>query len=721
MAADLDIERRKSNLNPEEIRQFINFLSQGKTNYYSRIGEIFKKYPVLGNPSDLDFLHLDRKTRYEIHAGRFQTLASLVRAGEVDPLAEYEFFYLLLISTRSPIIGLHFGMVMPALQKLMSTQQWQKWAPLCKNFSVIFAYAQTEVAHGTWLSKVETTAEFDKSSDEFVINSNGTTGYKYWPGYLGKSCSHALVMAQLIIHKHNYGPHLFVVPIRCVKTYKPLDGVDVGDMGPTYSFYDRDNGYVGFTNVRIPRDYMLMKYQTVDEKGNYNTVGNQKLMFAAMLKVRSDLVTFSAYLVSIGAVIATRYSIIRKQCELKPGHGEVTVIDYLTQQDKLFPAICLVFALQTCHRSIMVELEKVDQEVSEDNFSRVTDSHYLLSGIKAWSSTEALKCLSILRGACGGHGYSLSSGLPPLISEADAMCTYEGDNIVMHQQCARRLVRCYFSKSKGEKQTGFMQYLDRKDSSVHLKDQSQLMDLNLLLRAYEQRSRYVLTSACKNLKYHIECNNCSQEEAWINSSLQLVNTSKAHSHLYIVAHFIAALSTSKLSNELAQVIHKVCLLFCLIGIRDNLGEFLTCGFFDQEKVQVEMILSSILSLFNDLRPHMLKLAEAFSFPDFVLNSTLGHSDGRAYERLLEWSKQSILNDDEWKSDVFQKYIKPVLEATSNLWMQWLPAIAMISRINHAWYMKHYDSVLKYSYSMDEPSNASPFSGPNFTIFVRIFM
>ncbi len=45
------------------------------------------------------------------------------------------------------------------------------------------------------------------------------------------------------------------------------------------------------------------------------------------------------------------------------------------------------------------------------------------------------------RQCCGGHGYSLASGIPQVIQEADAGSTYEGDNVVMLLQTARYLLK----------------------------------------------------------------------------------------------------------------------------------------------------------------------------------------------------------------------------------------------------------------------------------------
>lgn len=66
-----------------------------------------------------------------------------------------------------------------------------------------------------------------------------------------------------------------------------------------------------------------------------------------------------------------------------------------------------------------------------------------------------------------GHGYSASSGLGQLITEADAGCTYEGDNIVLYLQAARYLLKC---AQKGESPHYKFKNEDKiKQSSLYLK------------------------------------------------------------------------------------------------------------------------------------------------------------------------------------------------------------------------------------------------------------
>lgn len=65
------------------------------------------------------------------------------------------------------------------------------------------------------------------------------------------------MMLIIIYVGKNYGVHPFLVPIRDMETRKPLPGITVGDIGPKVGVNTKDNGFVKFDNVRIPRDNML--------------------------------------------------------------------------------------------------------------------------------------------------------------------------------------------------------------------------------------------------------------------------------------------------------------------------------------------------------------------------------------------------------------------------------------------------------------------------------
>lgn len=51
----------------------------------------------------------------------------------------------------------------------------------------------------------------------------------------------------------------------------PMAGVKIGDCGKKIGCDNIDNGFIGFSNVRIPRDNLLDKLSEVTDKGEFKT------------------------------------------------------------------------------------------------------------------------------------------------------------------------------------------------------------------------------------------------------------------------------------------------------------------------------------------------------------------------------------------------------------------------------------------------------------------
>jgi hypothetical protein len=106
-----------------------------------------------------------------------------------------------------------------------------------------FAAAAVVQAHGSNIDGLETEAVYDAAGESFVLDSPSATATKWWAGNLGKSATHAIVMAQLMLPAADskqtatpklkrMGVHAFVVPLRDVATHRPLPGIELGDLGP---------------------------------------------------------------------------------------------------------------------------------------------------------------------------------------------------------------------------------------------------------------------------------------------------------------------------------------------------------------------------------------------------------------------------------------------------------------------------------------------------------
>ena len=133
-------------------------------------------------------------------------------------------------------IGLQHSMFLPTLEGQLTEEQKAHWLPLAKSYGIIGTYAQTEIAHGSFVRGLQTTATFDPSTDTFDVHTPSLSAIKWWPGNLGKTSNVIILMARLISGGKDYGIHPFIVPIRDLKTHQPLPGVTVGDLGPKFAY-----------------------------------------------------------------------------------------------------------------------------------------------------------------------------------------------------------------------------------------------------------------------------------------------------------------------------------------------------------------------------------------------------------------------------------------------------------------------------------------------------
>ena len=259
-------------------------------------------------------------------------------------------------------IGLHHSMFIPTLEGQLTEAQQATWLPLARSYAIIGTYAQTEIAHGSFVRGLQTTATFDEASDSFELHTPALSAIKWWPGNLGKTANVIILMARLLIKGKDFGIHPFIVPIRDLDTHQPLPGVTVGDLGPKYAYEMNDNGFLRLDHVRIPRTHMCMRFASLSPKGEYRPSINAKLSYGTMVFVRSWIVIEASRYLARALTVAVRYSAVRLQFpkEVDADEGEAAgagkrggkggvreeaqVLDYTTQQQQLFPLLATAFA-----------------------------------------------------------------------------------------------------------------------------------------------------------------------------------------------------------------------------------------------------------------------------------------------------------------------------------------------------------------------------------------
>ncbi|XP_077055234.1 peroxisomal acyl-coenzyme A oxidase 1 isoform X3 [Siphateles boraxobius] len=504
--------------------------------------------------SDPDFQHedlnfLSRSERYDAAVRKSaQMILKLREYGISDPDEIYSYKSCVHRGRPEPL-DLHLGMFLPTLLNQSSPEQLEAFFMPAWNLEIIGTYAQTEMGHGTHIRALETTATYDPSTQEFVLNSPTISSIKWWPGGLGKTSNHAIVLAQLYTQGKCHGLHAFITPIRSMKTHIPLPGVVVGDIGPKFGFDEVDNGYLKLENVRIPRENMLMKYAKL---------------------------------------------------------------------------------------------------------------HALSAGLKAFTTWAANAGIEVCRMSCGGHGYSRCSSLPDIYVTFTPTCTYEGENTVMMLQTARFLIKSYKQARAGQQLTGIVSYLNEPQNRIQSHSVSSrptvvsINDLASLVEAYKFRASKLVEMAAKNLQAELQ-HSKSNEDAWNNSSIDLVRASDAHCHYVVVKLFAAKLSEIG-DTTVHSVLSTLALLYALHGVAQNTGDFLQAGLLSVP--QLTQISQRLKDLLSELRPNAVALVDAFDYRDEMLNSVLGRYDGNVYEHMFEWAKRSPLNHTE-VHESYHKYLKPL--------------------------------------------------------------
>uniref|UniRef100_A0A8D0V9Y5 Acyl-coenzyme A oxidase n=1 Tax=Sus scrofa TaxID=9823 RepID=A0A8D0V9Y5_PIG len=659
MNQDLQKERAAASFNPELLTHVLDG-SPENTRRRREIENMILSDPDLQH-EDLNFL--SRSQRYEVAVKKSATTVKKIREfGLADPDEILWFKKLHLVNFVEPV-GLNYSMFIPTLLSQGTTAQREKWLPPSKRLEIIGTYAQTELGHGTHLRGLETTATYDPATQEFILNSPTVTSIKWWP--VGKTSNHAIVLAQLITQGKCYGLHAFIVPIREQGTHKPLPGITVGDIGPKFGYDEMDNGYLKMDNYRIPRENMLMKYAQVKPDGTYVKPLSNKLTYGTMVFIRSFLVGEAARCLSKACTIAIRYSAVRHQSELKPDEPEPQILDYQTQQYKLFPFLATAYAFQFVGAYIKETYHRINENIRQGDLSGLPELHALTAGLKAFTSWTANAAIEACRMACGGHGYSHCSGLPNIYVNFTPTCTFEGENTVMMLQTARFLMKSYNQVHSGKLVCGMVSYLNDLPSQRIQPQQvaawPTVADINSpdsLIEAYRLRASRLVEIAAKNLQTEMS-HRKSKEAAWNLTSIDLVRASEAHCHYVVVKLFAEKLHQIQ-ERSIHAVLRNLCLLYALYGISQNSGDFLQGSIMTES--QVTHVNERVKELLMAIRPEAVALVDAFDFQDVTLGSVLGRYDGNVYENMFEWAKKSPLN----KTEVHESYHKHLKSLQSKL-------------------------------------------------------
>jgi len=324
-------------------------------------------------------------------------------------------------------------------------------------------------------------------------------------------------------------------------------------------------------------------------------------------------------------------------------------LNYMNVQYKLLNCLAASYALHfTGHVTMQLYRDnqnKMDQEANgavteQSGINLLADLHATSCGLKALASSIAAEGLETCRRACGGHGYSSFSGIGPWYADYLPLRTFDGENDILGQQVARYLLKSARQVLNDENvamndTTKILKhFLSRQDTGTAF-DISNDSDI---VSAYAYRASFLTFEAL---------NRQDNRQAWNDLLIDFDRLARAHSQYLVVKNFLATLddpaTTKILNTETLQVVRRLFRLYALHTMEQEGADFLAASVCTSR--QINLITNTIINLMKEIRPHAVRLVDAWAFPDWQLDSSLGRYDGHIYEDLfLRASEMNPLND-----------------------------------------------------------------------------
>ncbi|WWC63687.1 uncharacterized protein I303_106292 [Kwoniella dejecticola CBS 10117] len=560
--------------------------------------------------------------------------------------------------------GVAYGLFLGALRSGATPNQLSYWIErgvLGLN-GVIGCFAMTELAHGSNVAGLETTATFDRGSDEFIIHTPHLGATKWWIGGAASTATHAAVFAQLIIDGKRHGVKTFVTQLRDTKTFTLMPGVTIGDIGKKMGRDGIDNGYIQFTYVRVPRAHMLMKHTQVSRDGVVTEPPLAQLTYGALLGGRTSMVTDSSNSAKKALTVAVRYAAVRRQFATGKNELETQLLDYPIHQRRLMPLVAQAIAMGFTGLRLQVMYEDMTQaleamEPSDPNLNDILDklkeTHATSAGLKAFCTWACLDTIDKCRQSCGGHGYSAYSNFPLMYADFAVQCTWEGDNTILSLQAGRSLVGAWGAAIKGKKLAPGVAYLN--DASTRTAKSDSSLSLDDIQKAWNCVAFNVIKKAAEEYVKLLKSGK-SKDEAMERCSQSRFIAAKIHTIGYIFRLFTEAVQEMP-DNEESKVLKTVASLYGLWQIEEQQGYFLKYGYYNAE--QIDKVQESVDALCAEVRGVAIPLIDSFALSDHIINSPLGKWDGSVYESYF--AQVQAANPLPKEHPYFTRLIKPLLE------------------------------------------------------------
>lgn len=538
-------------------------------------------------------------------------------------------------------LGVQFSLWGGSVVNLGTQKHRDKYLEGISNLKFPGCFAMTELHHGSNVQGIQTTATFDRMTDEFVINTPNDGATKWWIGNAAVHGKFASVFARLKLpcpDSHldtDMGVHAFIVPIRSMEDHSVLPGIEIRDCGYKVGLNGVDNGALRFRNVRIPRDNLLNRFGDVSRDGGYTSkLPTINKRFAATLGElvggRVGLAYGSVGVLKAASTVAIRYSLLRQQFG-PPNKEEVSILDYQSQQQKLMPMLSSAYAFHFATEYLVARYAEM-KKTHDDEI--IADVHALSAGLKAYITSYTAKALNTCRESCGGHGYAAVNRFGTLRNDHDIFQTFEGDNTVLLQQVAGDLLKQYKRKFTGGALSVTWTYLRDSMSNLsqtnpvatHREGYTHLRDPRFQLDAFQYRTARLLHTAALRLRKHSK--RFGSFGAWNRCLNHLLTLAESHIESVILAKFNEAIERCE-DRQTRKVLNMVRDLYALDRIWKDIGTYRNQDYVSPNKAKAIHRLVEYLSY--ELKGAAGSLVDGFGIPDALLRAPIGLQSGQYSE------------------------------------------------------------------------------------------
>ncbi|WP_196904255.1 MULTISPECIES: acyl-CoA dehydrogenase [unclassified Cryobacterium] len=562
--------------------------------------------------------------------------------------------------------GVQWGLFGAAVLHLGTKKHHDAYLPGIMTLETPGVFAMTETGHGSDVASIGTTATYDPSTREFVIHTPFRAAWKDYLGNAARDGVAAVLFAQLITQGVNHGVHAFWLPLRD-ETGAFLPGIGGEDDGLKGGLNGIDNGRLHFDQVRIPRENLLNRYGDVAVDGKYSSAiaspGRRFFtMLGTLVQGRVSLDGAATQASAMALTIAITYGSQRRQFTAGSDTDEEVILDYQRHQRRLLPRLATTYAQTFAHDQFLVKFDQVFSGTADTDDDR-QDLETLAAALKPLSTWHALDTLQEAREACGGAGFLAENRLVGLRADLDVYATFEGDNNVLLQLVAKRLLTDY-SRKFAHAGTGVLaryvvaQAADRAYHGTGLRTLAQAVsDFGSTARSVgalreTNVQRELLTDRVETMigeiagKLRPAAKLPAKEAAALFNSHQdaLIEAARSHGELLQWEAFTQAVETTEDEGN-RQVLTWLRDLFGLGLVEKHLAWYLINGRLSAQRAQ--SVTAYIDRIIARLRPHATDLVDAFGYSQDHLRSSIAsgaekdrQDEARDYYRTLRASGQA---------------------------------------------------------------------------------